>query len=70
MNAYEEGVLINTGFQSYGRAVKVNRAAITGLYTVLAVLIPVIVPVFLAPIIYKALPSHVRFLGRHSAIPM
>ena len=61
MNLFETGVLYNLYYETYGSAIRINKKLITGIYTILAVAIPVIVPIFMVPIIYKFLPQYFRY---------
>lgn len=47
--------------ETYGKATRLNKELITGSYVVLAIAIPIVVPVFLAPLIYKYCPQWIRY---------
>ena len=52
---YTEYLRYNTLFESYGQAKKINLSVVAHLYGILSFIIPVVVPVFLYPILLKTL---------------
>lgn len=47
--------------RTYGRGVRLNPKIVTVVYSALAVAVPVVVPLWLAPIIYRYCPVAVRW---------
>lgn len=59
-NEYQEGIKYNMTYKTYGKAYAVPKKLIITSYSVLAVVIPVVVPVFIIPLLIRYLPNKLR----------
>jgi uncharacterized BrkB/YihY/UPF0761 family membrane protein len=59
-NNYNEGVLYNTIYKTYGRSYNVPKKTIISLYTIIAIVVPVIVPLPLVVVLQKIIPERIR----------
>lgn len=46
---------------SYGSAIAINRSRVIQIYTVLAVIVPIIIPLPLVGVLYKVLPKRMMW---------